>query len=134
MSRKADEKQQNLEEWRQAMQAEYERLDALPLAGLAAEVMIKGFGPGGPGAYDDAISLGQAHIGAGPSAHRISVEFAPDAPYFLGPGLDDMKLRGRSSSGYLDWATTRRGRAALEGGDVLTVLRAAARWAARPAN
>ncbi len=32
-----------------ALQAEYERLDALPLPDLATEVMERGFGSGGPG-------------------------------------------------------------------------------------
>jgi hypothetical protein len=148
--RKDDEKQQKLDEWRSAVQAVYERLDALPLPELAAEVMIQGFGPGGPGADDDKISLGQANIGAGPSANDISFEFAPKCPFMLGPTLDDMKLRGQiaklvaeglqelehaslvrcqmhTSSGYLDWAATRRGRAALESGDVERILQAVAR-------
>jgi hypothetical protein len=33
-----------------ALRAEVERLAALPLPELAAEIMVKGYGPGGPGA------------------------------------------------------------------------------------
>jgi hypothetical protein len=67
-----DDKQQRTEQWRLAMQAELGRLSAMPMEELAIEVMIRGFGPGGPGADDDAISLGQANIGAGPTAGDIS--------------------------------------------------------------
>jgi hypothetical protein len=47
-------KQERIEQWRQTMVAEYQRLSSLPLAQLAAEVMARGFGPGGPGATQDA--------------------------------------------------------------------------------
>ena len=49
------DKQEVIEQWRQATQAEFERLNSLPLVELAVEVMVKGFGPDGPGANDDAI-------------------------------------------------------------------------------
>jgi len=43
---RADEdKQEKIEQWRLAIQAEFERLSALPLIELAAEVMIRGFVP-----------------------------------------------------------------------------------------
>lgn len=43
--RKDEEKQEKLEQWRLAVQAEYERLNGLPLIELAAEVMIRGSAP-----------------------------------------------------------------------------------------
>jgi hypothetical protein len=51
---KQDDKQERTEEWRRGLHAEIHRLSALPLTELAAEVMVRGFGPGGPGADDDA--------------------------------------------------------------------------------
>ena len=140
--RKDEEKQEKLEQWRLAMQAEYERLNGLPLIELAAEVMIRGFGPGGRGADDDAITLGQENAGAGPTAELISFEFAPVRGFtFPLPTSEDVQLRAliaklvaeglqelehaslvrcqmHTSMGYLDWGATRRGRAALERGEV----------------
>jgi hypothetical protein len=144
--RKDEEKQEKIEQWRLAMQAAYVRLDGLPLIGLAVEVMTRGFGPGGPGADDDRITLGQANINAGPTAERISFEFAPERGFtFPLPTPGDFELRARiarlvaealqelehaslvrcqmhTSMGYLDWAATRRGRAALERGEVQRIL------------
>jgi hypothetical protein len=144
--RKDDDKQERIEQWRLDMQAELERLSALPLTELATQVMIRGFGPGGPGADDDAITLGQANVGAGPTAERITFEFAPERGFtFPLPTPEDFKLRERiaklvaeglqelehaslvrlqrhTAMGYLDWAATRRGRAALERGEVQSIL------------
>lgn len=51
-----------------ALQAEIGRLDALALPALAAEVMVKGFGPGAPGADEDnTISVEGPNISAGPT-------------------------------------------------------------------
>lgn len=143
------DKQKKIEEWRQAMQAEIERLNSLPLVELAAEVMVKGFGPGGPGVDDDAISLGQQNANAGPTANDISLEFVSDRGFaFPSPTPDDFNLRERlaklvaeglqqlehaslvrvqmhTAMGQLDWAATRRGRAALEGNEVQSILQAA---------
>jgi hypothetical protein len=142
------DKQEHLEQWRLAMQTAFERLSALPLIELATEVMVKGFGPGGPAADDDAITLGQANANAGPTAELISFEFAPERGFtFPLPTPEDFKLRERiaklvaeglqelehaslvrfqmhTAMGYLDWAATRRGRAALERGEVERILRA----------
>jgi len=149
--RKDDEKQEKIEQWRLAMQAEFDRLSALPLIDLAAEVMSKGFGPGGPGADDDAITLGQANVNAGPTAQSISLEFAAAREFsFPLPTPEDQQLRERiaklvaeglqelehaslvrcqlhTEMGSLDWAATRRGRAALERGEVQSILQAASR-------
>jgi hypothetical protein len=142
-----DDKQERTEQWRLAMRAELGRLSALPVEELAVEVMIRGFGPGGPGADDDAISLGQANIGAGPTAGDISLRFVPDRGFtFPVPTPEDVQLRDRmtmlvaeglqelehaslvrcqvhTAMGTFDWAATRRGRAALERGAVEHIMR-----------
>ncbi len=77
LGRKEDQgqdKQERFAQWRREAQAEFERLSSLPLIELATEVMIKGFGPGARGADDDAITLGQANVHAGPTATQISFE------------------------------------------------------------
>ena len=142
-----DDKQQRAEQWRHAMQAELSRLSALPVEELAVEVMIRGFGPGGPGADDDAISLGQANVGAGPTAGDISLRFVPDRGFaFPVPAPEDVQLRElltrlvaeglqelehaslvrcqvHTAMGTFDWAATRRGRAALQRGAVEHIMR-----------
>jgi hypothetical protein len=147
--RKDEDKQERMELWRRAMRAEFDRLSALPLIDLAAEVMVKGFGPGGPGADDDAISLGQANISAGPTAGSIAQELVPDRGFtFPLPTVEDNKLEQQiaklvaeglqvlehaslvrcqlhTQMGALDWAATRRGRAALERGEMHAILQAA---------
>jgi hypothetical protein len=145
---KDEEKQQKNEQWRQALQREFDRLDALPLAQLAAEVMTKGFGPGRPGADDQDVTVGQANINAGPTAAQIAGEFVASRGFtFPVPTDDDQKLQQRiarlvaeglqelehaslvraqmhTSMGALDYTTTRRGRAALERGEVEGILAA----------
>lgn len=148
-SKKADKeqaKEERVQEWRDATQAELDRMSALSLTELATEVMVKGFGPGGPGADDEQITLGQANANAGPTAERISFELAPERGFtFPLPTREDMKLRERvaklvaeglqelehtslvrfqmhTAMGYLDWTATRRGRAALERGEVESIL------------
>lgn len=141
------DKQEGIEQWRRAMQMEFERLNSLPMMELAAEVMVKGFGPGGPGADDDAISLGQQNVDAGPTAPQIALEFAPSRQGLGTPTADDLTLEERiaklvaeglqalehaslvrvqmhTAMGNLDWAATRRGRAALERNEVESILRA----------
>lgn len=63
-----DDKQQRTEQWRLAMQAELSRLSALPVEELATEVMIRGFGPGGPGAWA-ATRRGRAALERGAVEH-----------------------------------------------------------------
>jgi hypothetical protein len=146
---KDEEKQAQNDRWRLALQAEFDRLGSLPLPELAAEVMTKGFGPDGPGADDEDVTVGEANINAGPTADQIAGEFvAPRGFTFPLPSDEDLKLRERivrlvaeglqelehaslvraqthTSMGYLDYATTRRGRAALERGEVQGILAAA---------
>jgi hypothetical protein len=146
---KDEEKQEKNEQWRRALQAELDRLNSLPLAQLAAEVMTKGFGPGGPGADDEDVTVGQANINAGPSAAQIAGEFVASRGFtFPAPSAEDLKLQERiarlvaeglqelehaslvraqmhTAMGSLDYATTRCGRAALERGEVEGILAAA---------
>jgi hypothetical protein len=63
-------RQQQIWQWRTAMQAVYERLNAMPLADLAAEVMARAFGPGDPGYDDDAITVAHANRNAGPTGNE----------------------------------------------------------------
>jgi hypothetical protein len=145
---KDDEKQEKNDQWRQALQVEFDRLNSLPLAQLAAEVMTKGFGPGGPGAHDEDVTVGQANINAGPTAAQIVGEFVgPRGFTFPVPSDEDLKLHNRiarlvaeglqelehaslvraqmhTAMGGLDYATTRPGRAALERGEVEGILAA----------
>ncbi len=143
---KDQEKQEKNDQWRLALQAEVDRLNALPLQQLAAEVMRRGFGPGGPGADDEDVTVGQENINAGPSVPRIAGEFEPQRGFtFPVPTAEDQKLQQRiarlvaeglqelehaslvrtqmhTGMGGLDYATTRRGRSALERGEVERIL------------
>ena len=145
------DKQERLAQWRLAAQAEFERLGSLPLIELAAEVMIKGFGPGAPGADDGGITVGQANMHAGPTAMHISFEFVPDRGFtFPAPTEEDTALREQvaklmaeglqqlehaslvrcqlhTEMGSLDWTATRMGRAALDRGEVPRTLQATGR-------
>lgn len=132
------------------MRQEIARLDALPLADLAAEVMIRGFGPGGPGADDDAISVaGSSNIG--PTATGIALLLVPDRGFaFPVPTAEELKLSEQLTKlvaeglqqlehaslvrcqihremSRFDWAATRYGRAALQRGDVQAILHGTAR-------
>jgi hypothetical protein len=141
-----DDKQARMEQWRQEIQAELARLETLPIAQLASEVMTKGFGPGGPGADDSNVTVGQANISAGQTAADIAGASVADRGFiFPLPTEDDMKVQGQiarliaeglqelehrslvraqmhTSMGGLDFATTRHGRAALEHGEVDAIL------------
>jgi hypothetical protein len=145
---KDTDKEQKLEQWRAVLKAELDRLNSLPLSQLASEVMVKAFGPDGPGADEEDVQVGQANIHSGPSLYQISGVFEADRGFtFPLPTDDDAKLLERirrlvaeglqelehaslirvqmhTGMGSLDYATTRRGRAALEGGEVERILAA----------
>jgi hypothetical protein len=139
--------QQELAQWRQAAQAEYQRLYALPLADLAAEVMTRGFGPGGPGYDDDRYTVAHESLNRGPTILDISYRFVPDVDvdYRDGWGPEDKILREQVNKlvaeglqqlehaslvrcqihhemGTFDWAATRWGRTALDRGEVQAIL------------
>jgi hypothetical protein len=149
-SKKDEDKQYRIEQWCLAMEQEIARLGAMPLSDLAAEVMIRGFGPGGPGADDDAISPGRTFYGArdrpGPTARDISHALVPERGFSIPqPTAEEVRLLERlmrlvaeglqqlehaslvrcqmhMDMSSLDWAATRYGRAALERGDVRAIL------------
>ena len=140
-------RQQALWQWRGAMQAEYERLYALSLPDLAAEVMARAFGPGGPGYNDAAITVDHDSNYTGPTITDISELFVPDFNFgWEERGPDDRNLREQikklvaeglqvlesallvrcqthHAMSSFDWAATRYGRAVLGQGQVQTVLR-----------
>ncbi len=136
-----DDSQQQASPGSDALQAEVQRLESLPLPQLAAEVMRNGFGPGGPGADEsDTVTTGGANINAGPEVSDIAQTFMP-----AGAARADEQLRLRlyrviaeglqalehaslvraqmhTSMNGLDYALTRLGQAALEQGTVDAVL------------
>ena len=124
-----------------ALPAEFARISSLSLPQLASEVMTKGFGPGGPGANDDAITVGGMNINAGPTVGQIAAAVLPgsdargvDAALrehlfrIVAEGVQTLehaslvRAQIHSSSGSLDYAATRLGRAALEQGAVDRIL------------
>ena len=109
------------------LEAEVARLDSLTLQQLAAEVMIKGFGPGGPGSatYTDMADIGgvftQRYQGRDydQDADARLMEIVAEGvqvlehaclvrPVFHGQGGDHSVYYN------LGWGATRLGRAALE--------------------
>ncbi len=120
----------------------------MPLSQLAAEVMTRGFGSGGLAAEDEDVMVGGENVNAGPSVYRIAGAFEPSRGFtFPPPTADDLKLQERiarlvaeglqklehaslvraqmhTAMSSLDYATTRRGRAALERGEVQGILTA----------
>jgi hypothetical protein len=119
-----------------ALRAEVERLEALPMTQLAAEVMARGFGPGG---YLPSIvgrkqpALVAAYVSD--IAAMFETEGARDADLYyrlcamVGEGVQVLEhasliwaRRVRDSSG-VGYAPTRRGQAALEAGAVEEAVR-----------
>ncbi|MBS1860404.1 MAG: hypothetical protein JSS68_01690 [Actinobacteria bacterium] len=61
-----------------ALAAEIERLDRLPLPELAAEVMAKAFGPGAEWEDpEEEVTIGGPNVGAGATVGAIATEMAP---------------------------------------------------------
>lgn len=125
-----------------ALTQEIERLDALPLPALAAEVMARGFGPGAPGADEDGtVTIGGPNISAGVTVRRVASEFEPEGSgghlndslqlaldRLVAEGLQTLEHAGlvrtqmHTSMGSLDYALTRVGRTALARGEVERAL------------
>jgi len=119
-----------------ALRAEVERLEALPMAQLAAEVMVKGFGPGG---YLPDFMRREPYAVAAAHVRNIAKMFEPqgarDVDLYkrlsevIGEGLQVLEhqslIWARSvAEGFgIGYAPTRRGRAALEAGAVEQALR-----------
>jgi hypothetical protein len=116
------------------LRAEVERLEALPMARLAAEVMVKGFGPGGPG-FTPREPYAVAYVSN--IARMFQPEGARDAGLYMrlsgvvGEGLQVLEhqslIWGRvvGEAFGIGYAPTRRGRAALEADAVEQALRGA---------
>ena len=119
-----------------ALGAEVERLEALPMAQLAAEVMARGFGPGGylPGFVQrEPYAVASAHVRN--IAKMFEPEGARDTDLYkrlyqvVGEGLQVLEheslIWARSvAEGFgVGYAPTRRGLAALEAGAVEQALR-----------
>jgi hypothetical protein len=61
-----------------ALEAEIERLDRLPVAHLAATVMAKAFGPGAEWEDpEEEVTIGGPNVGAGATVAGIATEMAP---------------------------------------------------------
>ena len=122
-----------------AMQAEIERLDRLPLNRLAAEVMIKGFGPGGPGGpgqpgtIEDPAGVRRIHLediasqftpafqarGVGPELNKRLLNLIAEGLQILeNAALVRVSYRGNAEN----HLATRRGRQAVERGDLELIL------------
>jgi hypothetical protein len=127
------------------LQAELDRLNALPLKQLASEVMAKGFGPGGPGADDSGVTTGGPNMSSGPEASDIAYEFVKYQDYYpakptpddllwgqivrlVAEGLQELehaslvRAQMHTDQNGFDYATTRLGRAALAQGAIDRVL------------
>jgi hypothetical protein len=117
-----------------ALRAEVERLEALPIARLAAEVMVKGFGPGGPG-----FAQREPYAATAVSVGRIAHLFQPQGvrhpdlsrrlSQVVGEGLQVLEHQSLiwvpsvSENFGMMYTATRRGRAALEANAVEQALR-----------
>ena len=145
--RKTEEppEQRPADQWEQTLRAELDRLNALPLEQLAADVMTTEFGRAD--ADPDAITVAGGNIHAGPHVYAISTRLMAtrgiDFP--VGPMKDRelqeaivrlvaealqrlehaalvrVQVHNPAQSGP-DYAITRHGRAALERDDIESVL------------
>jgi len=107
-----------------------------------AQVMTKGFGPGGPGADEkEDVTLGGPNIHAGATVSDIAIEFAQGGSTqgaddslrlrlhrLVAEGVQTLEHSGliraqlHTSMGSLDYAVTRLGRAALDDAAVERIL------------
>lgn len=124
-----------------ALDAEIERLDRLPLPALAAEVMAKAFGPGA--AWEDPeeeVTVGGPHAGAGATVAGIATAMAPGGSTKGADERDRLRLQRLVAEGVqaleqaglirpqshiaiegLDYTPTRLGRKVLAAGAVAEV-------------
>jgi hypothetical protein len=142
---KKQAKEEQLDQWRAAVEAESDRLNSLSLAQLATEVMNTFFGR--PDADEEGITVAGGNFRTGPSVYRITgVLMAaggidwPDSPMkdrelqerivrLVAEGVQELEhaslVRAQMhdpSPGGPDYVTTRRGRAALERSEVERLL------------
>lgn len=122
-----------------SIQAEVQRLDTLSLSDLAAEVMHRGFGPGGPGEDpDERVTVGGANIASGVEIGEIAATFNDDRrsdeefrlrlERLVAEGVQVLeharlvRTQMHTSQGGLDYVLTRRGRAAIRNATVKEIL------------
>lgn len=113
-----------------------DRLAGLSLPQLAAEVMNTAFGSDGF-ADDSSVTVGGPNVGGGPDPYTIADELAPgglpepvrqDLARLVAEGLQVLEHAGlvrpqmHTASGSIDFACTRKGRAALRDGSVERLL------------
>jgi len=125
-----------------AVEAEIERLDQLPLPMLAAEVMGKAFGPGAEWEDpEEEVTVGGPNDGAGATVEMIATAMAPDGSTRAVDDRARLRLRRlvaeamqalehasliraqmHSAMGGFDYTPTRLGRTVLAAGAVAEVV------------
>ena len=125
-----------------AVNAEIDRLGALPLPELAAELMVRGFGPGGPGVPGrpgtlEAPTLTPERVGLNDLARALTPAYTARAAgpeqqvrlsHLVAEALQALEhaplVRVSWRGGMENYLATRAGRAALEAGAVADLLTA----------
>jgi len=125
-----------------ALEAEIERLDQLPLPTLAAEVMSRAFGPGAEWEDpEEEVTVGGPNAGAGATVEMITTAMAPDGTT---KSVDDrtrlrlqrlvaegaqalehaslIRAQMHTAMGGFDYTPTRLGRTVLAAGAVAEVV------------
>ena len=126
----------------EALEAEIERLDQLPLPTLAAEVMGKAFGPGAEWEDpEEEVTVGGPNDGAGVTVEAIASAMAPDGSTRAVDDRTRLRLQRlvaeavqalehasliraqiHTAMGALDYTPTRLGRTVLAAGAVAEVV------------
>jgi hypothetical protein len=125
-----------------ALEAEIERLDQLPLPSLAAEVMGKAFGPGAEWEdLEEEVTVGGPNDGAGGTVEAITTAMAPDGSTravddrtrlrlqrLVAEGVQVLehasliRAQMHTGMGAFDYTPTRLGRTVLAAGAVAEVV------------
>jgi hypothetical protein len=125
-----------------AVEAEIERLDQLPLPTLAAEVMGKAFGPGAEWEDpEEEVTVGGPAVGAGATVEAIATAMAPGGSTravddrtrlrlqrLVAEGVQALehaslvRVQMHTAMGGFDYTPTRLGRTALATGAVARVV------------
>jgi hypothetical protein len=111
----------------EAMKAEYARLEALSLLTLAEEILVRGYGPGGPGEHGSSQTISDLTkvFNPGKSIFGLDERVRSAFPQLISEGVQVLEharlLVVRFSGGdhsSLGYALTRAGTEVLAGGDV----------------
>jgi hypothetical protein len=109
-----------------ALQAEFERVDAMSRPDFAAEVMARGFGPGGPGEKTE-IKINALYDMYAPIKTAFGVDYTPrfkieDLLKNAAAALEQAGLltvrEGGEDGGNLQYVKTREGQLSLDADDV----------------